>query len=338
MSADKVSIIIPCYNAANTIRKTIESLKNQTYKNIEIIIVDDSSIDGSQDICRNIAKEMNNVQLIFHEQNRGQLAAWKDGLKTVNGQWVLLLDADDILKQDAIERLMKIADNFSPDIVFGNYETIGFNNEIIVHKAQLSEKMYSREEFAKLIFDKIPLSLVSCVGSKLYNTDFLQNRKIKTADDMIANADLGFAVDAIRSCDSIFYVNYAGYVYIQRENSDTYSYKENKYELFTRARRELKSYFTSCGCYDEKKLQLALMQSALVVQALLQEVKYKKGFLHFKQELLKIADHERTKETYNIILQSNKYLKNKILMHFVIKKRAMLLYIIFFIKEEIHGQ
>jgi len=97
-----ISVVIPCYNSGQTILKTISSVKLQTWKNIEIIIVD----DGSDDLfTKNILKKMRGVKLI-HQTNSGLSSARNTGFKASKGSWVLPLDSDDWLERDAIELFM----------------------------------------------------------------------------------------------------------------------------------------------------------------------------------------------------------------------------------------
>ena len=93
----KVSIIITSYNYEKNITKTLESVFHQSYKNIEIIIVDDCSSDGSVNLIRELINDKPNVKFICHEKNQGQFAAYLTGLSVADGQFISFIDSDDII-------------------------------------------------------------------------------------------------------------------------------------------------------------------------------------------------------------------------------------------------
>lgn len=100
-----VSIIIPVYNLEGYLHHSVESALNQTYKNIEIILVDDGSADGSGDICDRYAAEHENIRVI-HQPNSGVCAARNTGLDASNGEYIMFLDGDDFLSPCAVEVLL----------------------------------------------------------------------------------------------------------------------------------------------------------------------------------------------------------------------------------------
>lgn len=101
---EMISVIIPAYNAEKYIIECLDSIKNQTYKNIEIIVVDDGSTDNTFEVVQNYSKNLNNI-LLFHQENGGVCAARNKGLDLATGQYVMFVDADDFIPSDAIETL-----------------------------------------------------------------------------------------------------------------------------------------------------------------------------------------------------------------------------------------
>ena len=97
-----VSVCIPAYNNAGYIQETIESILNQTYKNIELVVVDDNSKDNTADVIRNIPDER--IRLYQNEQNLGMSGNWNRCLELVTGDYVKLICADDLLARDCIEK------------------------------------------------------------------------------------------------------------------------------------------------------------------------------------------------------------------------------------------
>ena len=91
----KFSVIIPVYNAANTIERCISSIVNNTFKDVEIIVIDDCSKDDSLNICRKIAAQNNNLHILHNECNRGVSYTRNRGLENAQGEYILFVDSDD---------------------------------------------------------------------------------------------------------------------------------------------------------------------------------------------------------------------------------------------------
>lgn len=104
---DKVSVIIPAYNVEKYICKGVESVINQTYKNIEIVIVDDGSTDNTYNVVKKIANSDIRIK-VFQKINGGVSSARNFGLKVANGRYAIFLDSDDWLEKNAVEYLMKL--------------------------------------------------------------------------------------------------------------------------------------------------------------------------------------------------------------------------------------
>jgi glycosyltransferase involved in cell wall biosynthesis len=124
----KVSVIIPTYNMGNFILKSINSLLNQTYKNIEIIIIDDGSTDNTYKIIKQIKKK--NIKYI-RQNNKKNSAARNTGIKNAKGEYIIFLDADDDLPLKSIEYRVKfLENNKNVDCVYGKTAYINKNNKI----------------------------------------------------------------------------------------------------------------------------------------------------------------------------------------------------------------
>ena len=123
MGKGKISVIVPCYNVENYIRKTIYSILAQTYKNIEIIIVDDGSTDETKSIIDQLAQDYDNVRS-FHKNNGGVSSARLYGINHSSGEWLTFVDGDDLLKPEMYEVLIDNAMRFNADISHCGYEMV----------------------------------------------------------------------------------------------------------------------------------------------------------------------------------------------------------------------
>lgn len=117
-----VSIIVPIYNVADYLEPCVHSLMNQTYKNVELLLVDDGSTDQSLQIAQRIKKEnpSNNIT-IYHKSNGGQASARNYGLKHAHGDYLMMIDSDDYLDKTAIEKCVKVAIKSNCDLVIFDY-------------------------------------------------------------------------------------------------------------------------------------------------------------------------------------------------------------------------
>lgn len=117
---EKVTLIIPVYNVEKYLRQAIESAMAQTYKNIEIILVDDGSTDGSKVICDEYAKKDDRIK-VLHKENGGLSDSRNHGIDNSDGKYIMFLDSDDFLEPDAIENMYNEIVSKDADYVIGNY-------------------------------------------------------------------------------------------------------------------------------------------------------------------------------------------------------------------------
>ena len=126
----KVSVIIPCFNQERYIQEAIESVINQTYKNIEIICVNDGSSDNSSKIIRNLVNKYKNIFYFELEKNKGVVYARNMAIDSASGEYILPLDADDKIEPNYIEKAVKILDNNSNiGIVYCKARMFGLKNK-----------------------------------------------------------------------------------------------------------------------------------------------------------------------------------------------------------------
>ena len=128
----EISIVIPIYNAEKTIRRCIDSAVNQTYNNIEIILVDDGATDASGKICDEYAEKDTRIRVI-HKKNGGVCDARNIGTQAVRTPWLTFAESDDYLTPDACEIMLREAEKHHADLVMGAYYKKGANGERIKH-------------------------------------------------------------------------------------------------------------------------------------------------------------------------------------------------------------
>lgn len=117
---DKVTVIIPIYNVEKYLKEAVESVINQTYANVEIILVDDGATDNSGIMCDEFAKKDSRIKVI-HKKNGGLSDARNAGLDIATGKYIMFLDSDDFLELDAVEKMYREIKEKDADYVIGNY-------------------------------------------------------------------------------------------------------------------------------------------------------------------------------------------------------------------------
>jgi glycosyltransferase involved in cell wall biosynthesis len=129
-----VSIIVPVYNAEKYIEKCIKSILIQSIADIEIIIIDDASIDNSLNICKKLASKDQRIKIFNNTSNKGVAYSRNLGLENVNGEYIGFVDADDYIDSDMYEQLYKQAIKYDGDIVECGFRTVDINDDIIYEK------------------------------------------------------------------------------------------------------------------------------------------------------------------------------------------------------------
>lgn len=148
-----ISIIVPVFNIKDYLTKCVESLVNQTYKNTEIILVDDGSTDGSELLCEKLKSTSPSVKA-YHKKNGGLSDARNYGITKSSGQYITFVDGDDYLHPKACEILYRVAKDFNAKLVVGGLMIVDDKDSIIKEPPLCSEvSVRSYEDALKLVFD-----------------------------------------------------------------------------------------------------------------------------------------------------------------------------------------
>lgn len=171
-----ISAIIPVYNVTPYLKVCLNSIINQTYKDLEIIIVDDGSTDESGSICEDYAKIDTRIKVI-HKDNVGLSSARNVGIDLAKGEWIYFLDSDDWIENNALERLLKFAQLNDCDIVQSNHY-YAYDKYLLYRRSSVKEKkkfLLTKNEAMKelIINDRIK----NFAWGKLYKTDLIRDLK-----------------------------------------------------------------------------------------------------------------------------------------------------------------
>ncbi len=234
-----VSIIVPVYNNKNYLVRCLESICNQTYQNIQIILVNDGSTDGSGMICDQFGKKDARVQVI-HQQNRGSGAARNVGISKCNGEYICFVDADDTIETDMVERTLKVILDTNADIVlFGHDERMKNGKVIKTCVPELSTYSYIGEEVKNSLLlqmicgysknrDSNGLWMSCCTN--LYKAELIKSNEFRFADvNEIFSEDMYATLEIFKNVEKAEVIKTCFYHYYQNERSQAHSYREERY-------------------------------------------------------------------------------------------------------------
>lgn len=218
-----ISVIIPCYNLEAYIEKCIESLENQTYKNMEIICVDDCSKDNTYELLKKLEKQYDNIVVLQNDKNGGAAYARNNALKVAKGEYIGFVDADDYISQDYYEKLIEKAEDEKADIVTTDIE--------IVYEGGKQPSILSYGCVGKVSkFNLVHNGLAASPCNKLIKKELIIKYPFLEGK---MNEDVASIIPCLVNAKNVAYVTGIKYFYIQRGNStQNEDVKEKRFEMF----------------------------------------------------------------------------------------------------------
>ena len=280
MNQPLVSIILPVYNAQNHLARCVGIICAQTYRNIEIIILNDGSKDQSLPVCEEFRQKDPRI-LLVDKANSGVSDTRNLGLKLASGKYVEFVDSDDYLDPDFTERLVAAAEENEADFVIAPYKMVipagASKPEQVLDKIQdelgvmsvarppevreygfLPAGVYDKDTFALRLMDKPASYFYSVLWNKLYRRDILTGNDIQFVSEMRWAEDLVFNLRYIQYAERFVAIDKPGYYYVQNPQSichtqiNAATIVQNKLQVF----RYYKDLYTRLGIYEEVRPQL----------------------------------------------------------------------------------
>ncbi len=256
----KISVIVPIYNVENYLIKCIDSIIFQTYKDIEIILVDDGSTDRSAEICDNYAQNDDRIRVV-HQKNQGLVAARKVGLKLSKGDYIIFVDGDDDISPILCERMLYHIQYYNADFVHSNYL---INNEKI-HKGILDKQIV---DYKHLTFSE-RLGIVSkevfgyknnnqnkitpSIWSKIFRKDIIVECYNILDNNYSYGEDLICLCHVLMRCHKAVFVPEAYYNYYERKGSLSHTYDLYNFARISNLYAYINQVFTQYDCINEIK-------------------------------------------------------------------------------------
>ncbi|MCR5430905.1 MAG: glycosyltransferase family 2 protein, partial [Eubacterium sp.] len=217
----RVSIIIPVFNCEQYIEECLNSAINQSYKNIEIIVIDDGSTDGTLDVCNEIKNKHPEI-VIKSQENKGVSDARNKGIEIASGDWICFLDADDYLPADYVKGLVDSIDN--ADLVCCKYCMFENTDDIKKEKELSDNKLFDREEsLSELLLGK---NILGTPWGKLFKKSIISDNNLRFDKELIVCEDLLFCVQYANTISKCIFTNQSKYYY--RKNDSSFNAKMRK--------------------------------------------------------------------------------------------------------------
>lgn len=283
----KVSIIIPVYNAEKTLCRCLDSLVVQTYEDVEIILVNDGSVDSSRNICETYRDKYSQIILI-NQENAGPATARNVGIDSASGKYISFVDADDYVECGMIEEMVNAAETNHAEMVICGYDQ-EHSGVIVKHEYKYDAGLYVGEGARKIAID-----LISDVSAKrippyspvrMILKDVLENPQIRYAKGMIRSEDYCFFVQLHFRIKRLYLLGDKPlYHYIEVSNSVTHRYVPKYWSSVKKIYHGLLEKLPE----DEgikRRLGVMLVQRSLIA---LNNVSRKKSKDMFRKELYEI--------------------------------------------------
>lgn len=248
-----ISVIVPVYNSEKYLKRCIDSILNQTYKAIELILVDDGSPDNCGKICDEYAKKDKRVRVI-HKTNAGVSAARNSGLEIASGNYATFVDSDDYIEPEMYSNMMEKVHQYNCDVVMCDcIKDFTDHSEIYTHDIRAG--FYDKEQLVNeyyphlLMMENIeyPATISNCLI--LFNRNKLGN--LRYVVGVRYSEDLLFGAQLVYNTDSFYYMKeQAYYHYYMNPTSATHKFTVDKWNDYKTLHFEINKYFSECESFD----------------------------------------------------------------------------------------
>ena len=252
----KISIIVPIYNTKNELSRCLSSICKQTYKNLEIICVDDGSWDGSELILDEYARKDSRI-IAIHQLNAGESNARNVGLKQATGEYITFCDCDDWINEDMYQTLITAIEEENLDMVAsGWYKEVRENGvektEEVRNNLPVNKNNICRNELLKYLYMRDSYRGFAYMWNKLYKREVLLNKKgelILFDEKLKLGGDVFYLAEVVLNVKKAKYIDKAFYHYNQRSNSGCHTKDVNK------LRDWLRAYEYTISRFEEEEIE-----------------------------------------------------------------------------------
>ena len=300
----KVSIILPVYNVEKYIDRCLKSLVNQTMKEIEILIINDGTLDNSMEICKKYAKIDQRIR-IYNKDNEGLGITRNYGLKRASGEYICFVDSDDYVTDDMCELLYETAKKYEADIVYGGIYIDNNEGKILKKPKTNCTKIWKgQDEVKNLLLDFIATKpkekkdtfMEVSVWKGIFRKQIFDDNNVRFVSEReFISEDLIFDIDFLMKTNRVVVVPECYYHYCINQDSLSKVYRSDRFEkvkqLYTHVRIKLKNYNFTDEDIDLRTGRMLIAKSRLICRSIANNRK-SIGSSKAKIEIKKICNDE----------------------------------------------
>ena len=232
-----ISVVVPIYNVSSYLEKCVKSILAQSYPNIEVILVDDGSIDRSPEICDNFAKMDNRVHVI-HKVNGGLVSARKAGFSAASGEYIMTVDGDDWIESGMCEGLLDAIENSGTECAFSGYIQENKIGDVCAHPVDDKVLFFDDCVRSSVMSDWISgkSGLIFSLWGKLFSSKLIKQSYFNVPESMSQGEDYVNFINLVALVKSVIFTSNTYYHYVYRDNSYSHSKALNSIaDLFSMA-------------------------------------------------------------------------------------------------------
>ncbi|MCR4675208.1 MAG: glycosyltransferase [Lachnospiraceae bacterium] len=250
-----ISVILPIYNTKEYLPQCLDSLIHQTYKELEIICIDDGSSDGSEKIVDDYAKKDDRLRVV-HQENQGESYARNVGLKLAKGDCIAFCDCDDWIEPDMYESLYSAMEEDNLDIAAGGWCKAVLENNIWVshsvrNKKEVTTDVFDRGKLLRYLYERDSYRGFSYMWNKLYKKEVLMGKEKNVMlfdENLRLGGDVLYLARAALNASRVKYIDKDFYHYRMRKESGSHTVNMDSY------RDWIKSYEMAISLYEKEKI------------------------------------------------------------------------------------
>ena len=238
----KVSVIVPVYNLEHVLANTLESLALQTFRDFEIIVVDDNSMDGSAGLAEDVLNTFGVVHsVIRHQDNLGVSAARNTGLSVARGTYVIFFDGDDLAESNFVSCLYESISNNDVDAVFCGYKTRESKSGKETFYPSCEAMPASTQD--AILRLRLLNKITAMMWAAIYKREYLIRNNICFTEKRIAGEDVEFVTKVIAAGAKLSFIKECLYIYMQHENMGTRKSMSSRDKMITRYKHHTEAHF-----------------------------------------------------------------------------------------------
>lgn len=244
------SVLVPVYNVELYIRESIESILNQSFRNFELILVDDGSTDKSGLICDEYAETDNRIKVI-HNYNHGLLYTRRVAFAEAKGIYCVVVDSDDRIKSNALQVLYDYYQQYNSDCIIFGYERV-YNENVLetITDSEVTHLTNKRDIYMRVFLN----TQYNPICRKTFRRDLLDGRDYSSYYHLSLREDLLQSIEVLQNAKDVTFIPDVLYEYTSNPQSMTHTVKAENYRTDTTIRSAVFDFLSNCGELTEKDL------------------------------------------------------------------------------------